>query len=83
MDPWTHDHTWRETDRTETPEGVTVQKRCDACGMLMSIGPGRVETEEERFRRRVKEAVIEDIRANGPIRMALLGIFRDEQDSHA
>lgn len=74
MNAFEHDHEWIETERTQSKEGTTIQKRCDGCGLRMAIGPGRIETEEEAFRRRVIEIVVEDLKANGSIRMALLGI---------
>lgn len=74
MNAFEHDHNWTETGRNTSKDGVTIQRKCDGCGMIMSIGPGRIESEGETFRRRVIETVVSDIKANGEIRMALLGL---------
>lgn len=37
------------------------------------------DLEDEELRRKVTEIIIADIKALGPIRMALVGIFPDEQ----
>lgn len=74
MNAFEHEHQWTETDRGTSEDGVMIQKKCDDCGMRMAIGPGHIESEEEAFRRRVIETVVSDIRANGKIRMALLGL---------
>ncbi len=74
MNAFEHDHNWTETGRTESEQGVTIERKCEGCGMLMAIGPGRIESDEERFRRRVVDIVVSDLKANGAIRMALLGL---------
>lgn len=82
MNQFEHDHEWTETDRTQDDQGTTIQKKCDGCGLIMAIGPGKIDkferltigTEDEAFQRRVIQAVVADIKANGPIRMTLLGI---------
>jgi hypothetical protein len=74
MNQFEHDHNWIETARTESKEGVTIQRKCDGCGLIMSIGPGKIEYEADTFKRRVIDVVVADIKANGPIRMALLGL---------
>lgn len=82
MNQFEHDHNWKETHRTEAKEGATIQSECEGCGLIMAIGPGKMEqsasvtigAEDEAFQRRVIETVVADIKANGRIRMALLGL---------
>lgn len=47
-----------------TAEGET--NRCKECGAM--------EGEEERLRRIIAETIIVDFKANGPMRMTLLGL---------
>lgn len=64
-----HDHSWSLIKE----DGVTAVSQC-GCGAVMSVGPGKVETEDEYFRCRVIEVVIADLKANGKIRMAMIGL---------
>jgi hypothetical protein len=81
MNAFEHEHEWIETERTASKEGITIKKHCDGCGLRMAIGPGKlerepakIEIEEEEFQRRVIETVVADLKANGKIRLALLGL---------
>ena len=69
VDPWTHDHQWIEDNKTATG----VRKHCDGCGMIMATACSGAGA-ERTFEQRVIETVVADIKANGKIRMALLGI---------
>ena len=69
VDPWTHDHEWSEDRKTETG----IQTHCAGCGMIMATGSGG-PAKEPTFEQRVIDAVVADLKANGKIRMALLGL---------
>lgn len=69
-----HQHNWIETHKHKTG----TQYKCEGCGGIMSIGPGHIENEEEAFRRRVIETVVADLKANGPIRRAMIGVYPND-----
>jgi hypothetical protein len=62
-----HKCDWHEEQVSENVK----QFRCSVCERLARDGS---ITPEEEFRLRVTDIVVADFKANGPIRMALLGL---------
>lgn len=56
--------------------GTAVGKKCSECGMVMAptTEMERSALEQEALRRFVIDTVVADVRANGSIRHALLGL---------
>lgn len=64
-----HKCEWIETGKV--PGGTSY--KCEGCGGIMAQGPG-ILGKEKPFDERVTDAVVADLRANGRIRMAMLGM---------
>ena len=63
-----HKCEWIETGKVA---GGTTYK-CEGCGGIMARGPGLIHRENS-FQEQVVDAVVADLKANGRIRMAILG----------
>lgn len=69
---WNCEHKWLEVIGTRTDTGANY--KCEACGGLMAIGSGKIEP-GLTFEERVIAIVVADLKANGKIRNAVVGVY--------